>query len=193
MIIDTCLRTTILFYHQVYLVFPIVFSIFLTLFIFSTPVILPIFSTSFTLFILLTLLTLLILCFSTFGIKGCNIVVLMHLESWILGVRFNNVIEISLSKQSFSKKVDKPTLDLGALHDLLSINLSWFRKFGWFGDSIFELSIQSLRVFLYLFAIAVVSNYSSAPLTAYLNICFRRIIIIWFWCKRGVLAQILPR
>ena len=68
--IDTCLKTAAFFYHRFYLISAMVSSTLLTFSIFSTPLILPILSTS---------LTLLILCSLTFGTKGCNIMGFIHL------------------------------------------------------------------------------------------------------------------
>ena len=104
------------------------------------------------------------------------------------------MIEISSSKQSSFKKVDEPSLNLGALHDpLVSINPSRFGEFGWFRDFVSELSIRLSRVSLYLLRIATISDFPSASLTAYLSTCFQRIMTIWFWRGRGVLAQIFLR
>ncbi len=103
------------------------------------------------------------------------------------------MIETSSFKWSFSEKVGELSLDLGALRDPLSINPGRFGESRWSGDSVYELSIRSLRVFLYLLGIATISDFSSAPPTACLRTCFRTIVTIRFWCRRGVLAQVFPR
>ena len=88
------------------------------------------------------------------------------------------MIKIFLSKQSFSKKVAKPPLDLGALRNPLLINLSQLGEFGQFGDSVFELLIRSLRMTLYLLKTTAILDFSSTSPITCLNTCFQRIVTI---------------
>ncbi len=110
-----------------------------------------------------------------------------------MGAGFNNMTRTSSSKQSSSKRVGEPPLDLGTLCDLLSISLGQSEEFAWSGDFVSKLSIRLSRVSLYLLGIAVISDFLSASLTVYLSILFQRIVTIWFWRRRGVLAQVFSR
>ena len=114
-------------------------------------------------------------------------------KSQILETGSNNVIEISSSKQFFFKKVGKLFLDLEILCNPLSINRGWFWESRWSENSIFEILIKSLRVFLYLLEIATILDFFSTFPIACLNTCFWKIMIIWFWYGRGLLAQVFSR
>ena len=103
------------------------------------------------------------------------------------------MIKTSLFKQSSSKQVGKLVLDLNALRDSLLINSGQFKESGQSKDFIFELSIRSSRMFLYLLRIAIILDFLFTPLTACLSTCFEKIITIWFWRGRGVLAQVFPK
>ena len=122
------------------------------------------------------------------GLRGVTLRSWYTWESPVSGARHvDRQSKISLSKQpSFNNPIEL-LADLVILRDPSSIGP------GQSEDSESELAIRSLKVSLYLLEIVKISDFPSAPPTAYLITRFLKIVIIQFWRKKRVLAKIFPR
>lgn len=105
----------------------------------------------------------------------------------VLGASHDDFFEAETSsfKQFSLKKLFEPLLDLGILHNFLSISPS--------RDSRSELLIRSFRVFLYLLEIATILEFPFLLPITYLTTQVLKIIIIRFWYGRKILGQVFPR
>lgn len=178
MIIVICLKIAISFYYWVYLISPTVFF---------TPLLFPSsllfwFFPFYPIFWLFPYCVLLLL--------EPKDAMLWRWYIWkflVLGASFDDLCQIFSSNQFQFERPIKLSFDLNALHKLLSINLSQS------GDFISELSIRSLRVSLYPSGISAISTFFFTSPTACLITPFLRIVIVRFWCKKEVLAQVFSK